>query len=417
MTAEPRPGLGRQLPLPKRILRVGELTRYVKRLLDDDALLTDISVLGEVSNLSRPASGHCYFTLKDESSQLMCVMMRTQASRQTEELADLRQGVNVVAQGSMTVYEPRGSYQLSVRRLEIQGAGAARLRFERLRQRLESEGLFASERKRPLPTQPNALALVTSPGSQAYHDVIKRLEAQWPRVKVIVAGVTVQGDQAPAEIVLALDIVNRMTDADVILIVRGGGAPDELDAFNDERVARAIFASRIPVITGIGHTQDWTIADYVADGRATTPTAAAASAVPDGAAMRRNYRRLHNQIRQMVGQGLRARRERLVHTERALMRTSPAKRVEARRQRLDELWQLLIQRSEGEIRIHRRRLDTFERQLQALDPLGVLSRGYALITDTETGQVIASVGQAVSGRRLTARVKDGSFPTMVEAHS
>ncbi|HEV3311225.1 MAG TPA: exodeoxyribonuclease VII large subunit [Chloroflexota bacterium] len=416
MTAESRI-VPRQSVMPRKVLQVAELTRYVKRVIDDDAKLSGISVLGEVANISRPGSGHIYFTLKDATSQLACVMMRAQALRQTTELTKLQLGINTIAEGSLTVYEPRGGYQLSVQRVEVQGAGAAQIRFERLRQKLESEGLFSEARKRPIPSHPRSLALITAPQSQAYHDVIKRLQEQWPRVTVIVAGVTVQGEGAPAEIALALDIVNRMTKADAILIVRGGGSPEELGAFNDERVARAIFASRIPVITGIGHTQDWTIADYVADLRATTPTAAAAIAVPDGLALRRSCRQLHAHMRTNFQRGLSAHRNHLVQTERALVRASPVNRIAMRRQHLDDLWSGLTKSTTAELQTRRRRLDALTRQMEALNPLGILSRGYALLTDAQTGQVVASVSQANSGRHLTARVKDGSFPvTIGERH-
>jgi exodeoxyribonuclease VII large subunit len=408
---------GGHIAQPKRILRIVELSRYLRRLVEQDRLLADISVIGEVTNISRPASGHVYFTLKDEFSNLGCALMRDPARRAGVDLSGLRQGVSVIASGSITVYEPRGSYQLAVQSIEIQGVGAARLRFERLRSKLEVEGLFAEDRKRPIPPHPRTLGLVTAPGSQAYFDVIKRLQDQWPQVKVIVAGVTVQGEHAPSEISLALDIVNRMTDADAILIVRGGGAPEELEAFNDERVARAIFASRVPVITGIGHTQDWTIADYVADLRATTPTAAAAIAVPDGPAMIRSCRQLHAQLRANMGRGLSERRNQVVQVGRALERASPVRRIANRRQRLDDLWDGLVKSQTVNLQVRRRRLDALTRQIDALNPLSILDRGYALLTDAESGQVVASVAAATPGRQLTARVKDGAFPAIVGEQS
>jgi exodeoxyribonuclease VII large subunit len=402
---------------PKKVLRVAELTRYIRRLIDEDRLLTDVSVVGEVTNLSQPGSGHVYFTLKDSASQLSCAMMHTQAIRQRDELSRLRAGVNVIAEGQLTVYEPTGKYQLSVRSIQIQGAGEAKLRFERLRRQLEAEGLFAPERKRQLPAHPKCLALVTAVQSQAYHDVVKRLQAQWPRITVVVAGVTVQGDQAPGEIELALDIVNRMTDADVILIARGGGAAEELAAFNDERVARAIFASRIPVITGIGHTQDWTIADLVADAHATTPAMAAAQSVPDGQAMIRTCRLLHGQARAHVQRGLRSRRSHVAQVEQALLRVSPEYRLQVRRRRLGSVWATLLKTTTAEMQIRRRRLDAIRRQMDALNPRAVLSRGYALLTDAESGRVVASTAEATTGRVLNARVKDGAFRVTVGRRS
>jgi exodeoxyribonuclease VII large subunit len=399
------------------VLRVVEVNRYLRRLLEDDCLLGHISVAGEVTNLSIPGSGHVYFALKDNMSQLACAMMRNQANRQAAEISSLRNGVSVIAEGSLTIYEPSGRCQLAVQSVAIQGAGAASLRFERLRRQLEAEGLFAEERKRPLPKQPAALALVTAPGSQAYHDVVKRLQVQWPRVKVVLAGVTVQGEQSAGEIELALDIINRMTTVDVILIVRGGGSLEELAAFNDERVARAIFASRIPVITGIGHTQDWTIADLVADAHTTTPTMAAAQAVPDGQAMIQTCRMLHSQMRAHMHQGLRARSAQVVRAEQALMRASPQRRLQDRRQRLDDLWQVLLKSTAGEMEIRRRRLDALKRQMDALNPAAILARGYALLSDAESGRVVASVEEARAGRALTARVKDGSFPVTVGRRS
>ena len=243
--------------------------------------------------------------------------------------------------------------------------------------------------------------------------MVKRLQEQWPRVTLIVAGVTVQGDHAPAEISLALDIINRMTKADTILIVRGGGAPEELEAFNDERVARAIFASRIPVITGIGHTQDESIADLVADLACPTPTAAAATAVPDGRALLRSCHQLHGQLQSHVLRGFGARKSQLVQMQRSLERASPIRRVAARRQRLDDVWGSLLKVEQADLQIRRRRLDALARQIDSLNPLGILARGYALLSDAESGKVIASIAQATPGLRVTARVKDGTFPATV----
>lgn len=228
------------LPTPQRTLRVGELTRYIRYLIEGDNLLTELSVHGEISNLSRSPSGHIYLTLKDEASQLSCVLFRREAMQQAQQIRELRAGMLVVVHGNLTVYEPRGTFQLYVERILPQGEGALFQRFTELRERLEREGLFAEERKRPLPPFPKKLALITSPGSQAYHDVLHRLQAQYPFVTVILAGVSVQGSSAADEMAMALDIVNRLTEADLILLVRGGGAPEELAAFNEERLALSL---------------------------------------------------------------------------------------------------------------------------------------------------------------------------------
>ncbi|HZS93242.1 MAG TPA: exodeoxyribonuclease VII large subunit, partial [Chloroflexota bacterium] len=269
------------VPAPPKTLRVAELTRYLKYLVERDDLLAALSVHGEIANLSRSPSGHVYFSLKDSTSQIACVLFRREAAQQREAIEQLRNGAAFVIHGYLTVYEPKGSFQVYVERVVPAGEGTLARQFELLKAKLESEGLFAVERKRPVPVYPKNLALVTSQGSQAYHDVLHRLRAQYPFVTVTVASVPVQGDGAGDAMAMAIDIVNRLTDVDLILLVRGGGAPEELAAFNEERLARAIFASRVPVITGIGHETDQSIADLVADRRAATPSLAAAAAVPD----------------------------------------------------------------------------------------------------------------------------------------
>jgi exodeoxyribonuclease VII large subunit len=320
----------------------------------------------------------------------------------------------VVAHGFLTLYEPRGTYQIYVERVAIEGEGTQFQRLEQLRAKLEAEGLFAVERKRPLPAFPRVLALVTSPGSQAYHDVLHRLRTQYPFVTVIEAGATVQGDGAADEMVMAIDIVNRLTDADVILLVRGGGAPEELAAFNDERLARAIFASRVPIVTGIGHETDWSIADYVADHRAATPSLAAAAAVPDIASLVGSMARLHGEMTRTVRDRLDTARRRWVQTNRALIRVRPETRLRLQRQQTSRARAANERAIRVLLRSKRARLDALRAQLDALDPLAILARGYAVLTTDDGARVVSTVGQAHPGRTLQARVADGTFTVRVE---
>ena len=406
MTVQPQ-------PQPKKVLRVVEVTRYIKQLLERDQLLSLIQVQGEVSALSRTSSGYVYFTLKDATSQISCVIPRNNAASMRNEVAVLQQGSNVLIEASVSVYEQRGSYQLLVQRMRVGGEGAAKLRFQKLHAKLEAEGLFSSGRKRTLVKYPRKLVLITAPDSQAYHDVTRRLQIQWPHVTVIAAPVNVQGEHAPGQIATALDIANRLTDADVILIVRGGGSPEELEAFNDERLARAIFASRIPVVTGIGHTKDTSIADLVADVVAPTPTAAANVVVPDGEAMLRKCTEVYESIKSTMYRSLGRRRESLIRTRKDLVSLSPHNRVIVRRQRLDESWTQLGKTMTADLQIKRRTLGALQRQMEVLNPTAILARGYALLTDDETGSVIASTASAAPGRRLRAQVKDGTFQVTV----
>lgn len=402
------------LPNPPKTLRVGELIRYLKYVVEQDALLTQVSVHGEVSSLSRSPSGHVYFTLKDQTGQLSCVLFRREAAQQPQVVREMRPGVLVVLHGYLTVYEPRGSFQLYVERVVPRGEGAIFQRFTELRDRLEREGLFAEERKRQLPPFPRKLALITSPRSQAYFDVLHRLRVQYPCITVIETGVSVQGETAADEMVMAIDIVNRLTDADVILLVRGGGAPEELAAFNDERLARAVFASRIPIVTGVGHETDHTIVDFVADRRAATPSLAAAVAVPDLRAVVKESGRLHAQLSQAMQQRLRLDRRRWLEVNRALLRASPTNRVGLQRQRSDALARTAVRAIDQRLRTERTRLTALQSQLKALDPLAVLQRGYAVLFDPRTGRVISRIEQVEAGQRLGARVADGVIRVRVE---
>lgn len=402
------------LPLPRKTLRVSELTRYLKYVVEQDALLRELSVQGEISNLSKSPGGHVYFTLKDTTSQLPCVLFRREALQQSVQTRDLRPGAYVVAHGYLTLYEPRGTYQLYVERIIPQGEGLQLQRLERLKEQLEREGIFADERKRPLPRFPRKLALITSPGSQAYHDVLHRLRHQYPFVTVVEVGVSVQGDGASDEMAMAIDIVNRLTEVDVILLVRGGGAPEELAAYNEERLARAIFSSRIPVVTGVGHETDYTIADYTADYRAATPSLAAAAAVPDVTSLVQRAGQLHRELSRLMQHRLRSQRREVTDLHRALLRAGPRNRLRVSRQRADELSRALERSMVGHLRAERAHLSALEAQLRALDPLAILQRGYAVVADLNTGKVVSSRGQAPPGRRLRVTVADGEFVVRAE---
>lgn len=403
------------LSAPDGPLQVSQVTRYLRYVVESDEVLRQLSVQGEICEFSKSAAGHYYFTIKDDSSQIACVLFRREAQQQSDVLAALRRGVSVVVHGFLTLYEPRGTYQLYAERVVPCGDGASFQRFERLRAKLEAEGLFAAERKRPLPGYPNKLALVTSVGSQAYHDVLHRLRTQYPFVTVIEAGVSVQGPSAPDEMCLALDVVNRLTDAEVILLVRGGGAAEDLAAFNDERLARAVYASRAPVVTGVGHETDYTMVDFVADFRAATPSLAAAASVPDLAGMRDQIAGLHSDLRRAVEGRLTMDRQKWITVNRALLRASPQNRLLNASQRSDELRRLSRRAIVTHLRSDRSRAASLRAQLVALDPLAILARGYAVLTDVQTGRVVGRREDAVSGHQLRARVSDGEFSVRVDS--
>jgi exodeoxyribonuclease VII large subunit len=341
-------------------------------------------------------------------------MFRREAAQQPAEVSELRKGLSVVVHGCLTLYEPRGTYQICVERVTPQGEGALFQRFEQLKTRLEAEGLFAAERKRPLPLFPRTLALVTSPESQAYHDVLHRLRSQYPFVKVIEVGVSVQGDGAADEMTMALDVVNRLTDADLILVVRGGGAPEDLNAFNEERLARAIFASRIPVVTGVGHETDYTMVDFVADFRAATPSLAAAHAVPDLRELVRRSAQLQQRCAESMLQRVRLERRRWREASQALLRANPQARVNQQRIRATQAHTRLRQEIDAQMRTKRVRLQSLQAQLQTLDPLAIIQRGYAVLHDADTGVLVSRAEQAAPGRRIRARVSDGEFVVRVD---
>ncbi|OQA47301.1 MAG: Exodeoxyribonuclease 7 large subunit [Chloroflexi bacterium ADurb.Bin325] len=373
----------------QNVYSVGEITAYLKARFAEDALLSDVWLSGEVSNFKQHTSGHCYLTLKDANASIRAVIWRTTAQRLTLP----RDGDAVTAHGYISVYEAQGVYQLYVDDIRAAGAGRLWLEFERLRGRLEAEGLFSPERKRPLPARPERLGVVTSATGAALRDILRTLASRYPLVDVLLAPAVVQGEQGPPTIVAALALLNRWSaerePLDAIILARGGGSIEELWAFNDERVARAIVASAVPVVTGVGHETDFTIADFAADQRAATPTAAAALVTPDGREIAADVAALRSAAAQQLAQQLAAARQNLEHLAHRVRRAAPD-RIHARRQRVHGI----------------------QLQMAALDVNRVLSRGYAIITRPD-GAVVASVGQVSPGDAIRARLADGSFDATV----
>ena len=389
---------------------VDEVTNYLKSLLESDHNLADLWVRGEISNLSRPRSGHLYFTIKDKRAALKCVMWRSMAQRLHYQPRD---GDAVEVHGSISIYPAGGQYQLYADAIRPLGAGALYQEFLRLKAQLEAEGLFAEDRKRQIPLWPRHIGIVTSSTGAALRDMLNTLKRRYPLVEVVLAPTSVQGADAPPGIVAALRALNRLAAPDVILVARGGGSIEDLWAFNDERVARAIAASDAPVISGVGHETDFTIADFVADLRAPTPTAAAELAVPNradlSAALADSWQRLGRAAQGQIA----ALRWNLNDLRAHLARQTPLNRIQNDRQRLDDLVRSSDRSLTHRLEVKRLQLAGLNRRLESLDPLAVLGRGYALVSRPD-GQIVCRVEQVEAEDVLTVRVSDGTFGVTVE---
>ncbi|HDD24192.1 MAG TPA: exodeoxyribonuclease VII large subunit [Chloroflexi bacterium] len=389
---------------------VSQLTGYIRGLIEEDPVMADVWVEGEVSNFGQASSGHAYFTLRDAGAEIGCVMWRNVLRQHTFLPTD---GDQVLAHGRVGVYELRGRYQLYVDRLQPAGTGSLYLAFERLKARLESEGLFASERKRPLPPMPRCIGVVTSPTAAALQDILNVLRRRYPLAEVLLAPTQVQGEEAPEQIVAALEALNRRDDVDLIIVARGGGSLEDLWAFNDERVARTIAAARHPVICGVGHETDYSLADFAADVRAPTPSAAAELAVPDRGELRTYVAQLGAALTATVAQMVARHRQTLNIYARTLEHLSPLSRLAQSRQRVDEL----SSRSETLLRhrlaLHRERVRGLAGRLKAVSPIGTMERGYAIVYRRDTGDVVRSVEQVAAGDLLRVQVGDGEFEAEV----
>ena len=393
------------------IFSVAQVSRYLKEVLETDDILQDIWVQGEISGCKTYSSGHCYFTLKDAEAQLACVFFKQ--ARLRSSAPDLRDGMAIAANGRISLYERDGKLQLYVEYVEPLGDGALFLRFEQLKARLEAEGLFDAERKRPLPPQPAVIGIVTSPQAAALRDMLRVLRSRYPLAEVILAPTLVQGVEAPASIAAALDLLNEHGEADVVIIGRGGGSIEELWAFNEEVVARAIARSRIPVISGVGHETDFTIADFVADYRASTPTAAAAAAVPDIEDWREDILEKEQSLTGLVEEYLNDLSEQLERTQHDLQRASPQDMLDRRRQQLDDMTALLQTHLQHIVSLRGERLQGMALRLHSLSPLLTIARGYAIVRRDTDGTIITSTRQAQPGATLTIQVTDGHIPVKV----
>lgn len=395
------------------VVSVAELSAYLKTLLEANDILQNIWVQGEVSNCKTYASGHCYFTLKEGEAQLNCVFFKY--ARLRSSAPDLRDGMAVAANGRISFYERDGKLQLYVDSVKLFGTGALFQRFEQLKARLAAEGLFAEERKRTLPERPATIGIVTSLQAAALRDMLRVLRTRYPLTRVLLAPTLVQGAEAPAAIATALDLLNEHAEADVIIVARGGGSIEELWAFNEEVVARAIARSRIPIITGVGHETDFTIADFVADQRASTPTAAATAAVPDIAEWRAEVQEQQHLLTQMLQEHLYDLQDQLTYLKRDLQRASPLNLIERRRQQLDEVTERLETHMKHLLILRQERLRGVVLRLHSLSPLLTIARGYAIVRRPSDQTVITSTQQVQEGDLLALQVKDGYISAEVRS--
>src|ERR671934_1230978 len=374
-----------------RIYPVGELAAYLRELLESDQELHDCWVAGEVSNVSQSGHGHYYFTIKDEDSQIRCVLFRNDAMWQTVLPEN---GAAIVAHGYVSVYEATGNLQFYVDMLQAEGKGALFLAFERLKAMMDAQGLFAEDRKRPLPQMPRRIGIVTSPQAAALQDILNVLGRRYPPAQVVLSPAQVQGDTAPRQLATAITALNMLEGeeaVDVIIVARGGGSLEELWAFNEEVVARTVFASRTPVVSGVGHETDTTIIDYVADLRAPTPSAAAELATPDAEELRYAVEAMRRElVAEMSGQL--AVMQDMVESERQrLERLSPSRQAAADRQHLADMVALMSVRLRHKLALDRERVNGSRARLDALSPLQILKRGYAIVRDLDAGSVVSTI--------------------------
>ncbi len=386
-----------------RVLTVSGMTQYLRALLESDEILRDVWVSGEISTLSKPSSGHIYFNLKDSSATLKCVIWKQNAMRLR---TSLETGMAVEVHGSVSVYEAGGQYQLYVDTVRMAGEGLLFQEFMRLKALLEAEGLFDPERKRTVPAFPKKIGIVTSPSGAALQDMLNMLQGRFPLVEVILAPTMVQGVEAPPKIVQAIRDLNQLLDVDVIIVARGGGSMEDLWAFNDERVVRAIAESRIPVVTGIGHETDTTLSDYAADLRAPTPTGAAVLVTPNKTDLLADLVGLQAELDNVFDRKTRQYHQDLSSIQSQMNFLSPINRIRNNQQRLDEVLVRMERVFDHRMTLSTSRLGGLDARLKSLNPMQVLQRGYAIVSD-ENGKIVSSITEVQVGNQVAVRLMDG----------
>lgn len=390
-------------------LSVTQINEYIRTLMDSDTLLTGLAVKGEISNYKMYPSGHHYFTLKDEGGALKCVMFKGSAIRLKFRPEN---GMKVIAMGKISVYPRDGAYQLYCTGLVLDGIGDLYVAFEQLKAKLAEQGLFDPAHKKPLPKYPGIIGIITSSAGAAVHDMLRILKKRYPLAQVRLLPVRVQGEEAPGEIAAAIGYANHFQLADLLIVGRGGGSIEDLWAFNDERVAYAIYHSRIPVISAVGHEPDVTISDFVADLRAATPSNAAELAVPDQDALRQNLDTMSAVMSNLLSRQLKNARRQLMMLSQSPSLTSPDQYIVQRRKTLEVLKGRVFAAQTRIIHNHKQRFIAATAKLDAMSPLKVLTRGYAM-TQNEAGMVIRSVKQTQIGEQLVVTVSDGVLTAAV----
>ena len=391
--------------MANQVLSITQINEYIRGIMDRDNALSSVYVRGEISNYKVYPSGHHYFTLKDEAASLKCVMFRSHAIRIRFRPEN---GMKVIAGGKISVYPRDGAYQLYCTNMVSDGVGDLHIAFEQLKTKLAAQGLFAQEHKKSLPRYPGVIGVVTSSAGAAVHDIIRVLRKRFPLSKVVLLPVRVQGIEAPGEVVAAIEYANRYSLADVLIVGRGGGSIEDLWAFNDERVAHAIYRSRIPIISAVGHEPDVTISDFVADVRAATPSNAAEIAVPDQDALRQNLDSLFTAMASALNKQLKVARKQLDVLRASPTLQSPDMYIHQRRRELLILRERMIGLEKDIVGKSHRRYLTCVAKLDAMSPLKVMTRGYA-ITQREDQKIIRSVNDVKPGDRIIVRVIDGEI--------
>ena len=395
--------------MSQKVITISQINEYIRNLMDNDSLLAGVAVKGEISNYKVYPSGHHYFTLKDDGAALKCVMFRGNTSKLRFKPVN---GMQIIAMGKISVYPRDGAYQLYCTNIVLDGIGDLYAAFEQLKTKLAGAGLFDPTHKKPIPQFPKTIGIVTSSAGAAVHDMLRILNKRYPVTKVILLPVRVQGTEAPGEIVAAIRYANHFKLADLLIVGRGGGSIEDLWAFNDERVAYAIYQSEIPVISAVGHEPDVTISDFVADLRAATPSNAAELAVPDQEALRQYMDSLLSSVATILDRQLKSYQQHLNVLSDSPVLKDPLDYFKQREKSLKLLENRLVSAQSNIIQHHNKQFLTNASKLDALSPLKVLTRGYAL-TQTEAGNVVRSVHQLKPGDSIQIQVSDGSVSASV----